>query len=901
MGLITATNEPWHSEKVDEVLKHLDTTEQGLNKKETTKRLEEFGYNKIQDTHKIKPIKLFLKQFQDFLVILLLIAAAVSFIVGAGNGNHVDGWVIIGILILNAIIGFFQELKAEKSIEALKKMAAIKSTVIRGGVKKCVDTNFIVPGDILYLEAGDKVPADARIIKENNLKADEAALTGESKSVSKTVEALKSNTALADKTNMLFSGTIITKGSATAVVVDTGMNTEIGKIAQMVQGAKTEQTPLQKRLAHFGEMLGIGILGICVVVFFLAMLNYDGSVLDALMIALSLAVAAIPEGLPVVVTICLALGVRRMVKRNSLIRNLPSVETLGCTDIICTDKTGTLTYNEMTVREIYSNEEFIEVSGHGYEPSGEFTDRKNKRFDTKKIQWLLTSAVLCNNSSISKKKSHWCITGDPTEGALVVLGEKAGLNKDKLEKDNPRTKENPFEPERKMMSTTNKVKGIEYVFAKGAPDILVGECSKIEINGRARKLTQKEKDNILQKNTEMAKKALRVLGVAYKKKDRGKDEDNLIFLGLVGMMDPPREEVISSIKKCKNAGIQVKMITGDHKETAVAIAKELGIGQYALSGDEIDKIDDLKDTVEHVDVYARVQPEHKLRIVNALKKAKHVVAMTGDGVNDAPALKGSDIGVAMGITGTDVSKEASDMILLDDNFTSIVNAVEEGRGIYDNIKKFIKYLLSSNSGEVLSILLGTMIGFTLAGQAIPLLLPIHLLFINLVTDSFLALALGVEPLDKETMKRKPRKQRESFIQKENLVDIIITGLVMSVGTICIFKKTLYSPGASEHYAWSMALTTLIVFQLFNVFNCKSENKSAFRNLFDNKWLLLAVAGCLLMIFGVLYTPLSVIFRVAPLGIMDWVLIVAVSSLVLFIMEVKKLLLYLFARVHSTKI
>ncbi|MGM5482265.1 MAG: calcium-translocating P-type ATPase, SERCA-type [Nanobdellota archaeon] len=893
-------SEPWHAESIETVFKNLDSTDEGLTKREGRKRLEEFGYNKIKNSHKISPLNLFLKQFKDFLVVLLLIAAIVSFIVGAKKGSSVDGWVIIGILLLNAIIGFFQELKAEKSIEALKKMASVKSTVIREGNKCKIDTECVVPGDILYLETGDKIPADARIIEASNFKTDESALTGESKSVSKVQKLLKRKTQLADKVNMVFSGTIATKGCAKAIVVNTGMNTEIGKIAKMVQGTQNLQTPLQKRLAHFGETLGIGILGICVVVFFLALLNYNGSILDALMMALSLAVAAIPEGLPVVVTICLALGVRSMVKKNALIRKLPSVETLGCTDVICTDKTGTLTYNEMTVREIYTNEQLIEVSGHGYEPHGEFTI-DDKKVDIKNFELFLKAGVLCNNSGLYKKKSHWKINGDATEGALTVLGAKANINKKKTEKEMPRIKENPFESERKMMSTINKYKNTNYVFAKGAPDILIKKCTKIYVKGKTKKLTQNDKDTILQKNSGMAKRALRVLGVAYKKKDNKKDEEKLVFLGLVGMMDPPRHEVISSIKKCHDAGINVKMITGDHKETAIAIAKELGIGQYAISGDEIDKIEDLRYTAEHVDVYARVQPEHKLRIVNALKKSNHVVAMTGDGVNDAPALKGSDIGVSMGITGTDVSKEASDMILLDDNFSSIVNAVEEGRGIYDNIKKFIKYLLSSNSGEVLSILLGTIIGFSLAGQAIPLLLPIHLLFINLVTDSFLALALGVEPLSPRTMKRKPRKQKENFIQKKGVFDILITGAVMSIGTIFIFKKSLYSPAGSENYAWSMALTTLIIFQLFNVFNCKSETRSVFSNFYNNKWLILAVLGCMMMVLGVLYTPLSTLFKVSPLGLADWGLIILVTLTIVLVMELKKLLVFLFSKLHNTRI
>ncbi|MFW6449937.1 MAG: calcium-translocating P-type ATPase, SERCA-type [Nanoarchaeota archaeon] len=895
MGRITSYTEPWHAENVKDVLKHLDSSENGLSENEAEKRLNEFGLNILQENHQSSPVKLFLKQFQDFLVILLIIAAIISFIVGAQKGDNIDGWVIIGILIINAFIGFFQEYKAEKSINALKKLAAIKGTVLREGEKTTIETSHIVPGDIIFLNPGDKVPADARIIFENNLKADESALTGESKNVSKTASVLSKKTTLPDKKNMVFSGTTITKGSAKAVVVGTGMKTEIGKIASMVERAENEQTPLQRRLAHFGQVLGVGILLICAFVFLLTFINH-GSILDALMISLSLAVAAIPEGLPVVVTICLALGVKRMVKRNALIRKLPSVETLGSCDVICTDKTGTLTYNEMTVREILINNQLMEVSGHGYEPYGEFTNKRQK--NTSEFSLLMKAAMLCNNAFLTKKNKHWQIIGEPTEGALVVLGSKADLEKEELEKENPRIKENQFEPERKMMSTVNKLNNKAYVFAKGAPDVLINKCSKIQHFGRIKKISEKEKDAALQKNAQMAKKALRVLALAYKKKDKGKDEDDLIFLGLVGMMDPPREEVVASITKCREAGISVKMITGDHKETALAIAKELGIGGNAISGEEIDKIEDLGHTAECVDIYARVQPEHKLWIVNALKKTGHIVAMTGDGVNDAPALKGSDIGIAMGKSGTDVSKESSDMILLDDNFTSIVNSVEEGRGIYDNIKKFIKYLLSSNSGEVLSILMGTLIGFTLAGQVVPLLLPIHLLFINLVTDSFLALALGVEPLEKDIMHRKPRKKKEGFLQKSTVFDIILTGVVMSIGTLFIFKNSLSSGSLS--YAWSMALTTLIVFQLFNAFNCKSE-KSVLRYLFTNKWLMLSVLGCVLMIAAILYTPLSTVFKVVPLGLTDWLLITGVSASILIVMELRKLSVLALNKVHSTRI
>lgn len=877
----------WHSLDTKKVIERLNTSISGLEKKEIKKRISKHGLNEIKKNKKSSPVLLFIEQFKSFLVIILIIAAIVSYIVGYSHGDTVDTWVILAILFLNAIFGFIQEFKAEKSIEALQSMAALKTKVIRNGRLQEILTKNTVPGDILLLEAGDKIPADSRIITASNLETDESALTGESTTVEKSSSILKEKTPLAERKNMLYSGSVITKGTAKAIVVETGMKTELGKIANMMQNTKKEETPLQKQLKHFGEMLGIGILIICGIVFAISYINY-GTIIDSLMIALSLAVAALPEGLPAIVTICLALGIQRMIKRNALIRKLPSVETLGCTDVICTDKTGTLTYNQMTVREIYTNHTTTHVSGHGYDPVGHFTNDNDEEVSPEKLSKILTCATLCNNSVLKKEKKKWNIIGDPTEGALIVAAQKAHMIKSELETNMSRLKEFPFDSERKMMSTVNKFKKGKLMFVKGAPDVLIKHCTKISINNKVRKLTDKDKKEIFAKNKNLASKALRVLAFAYKEPTDNMKEEKLIFIGLMGMIDPPRKEVIKSIEKCKDAGIKVVMITGDHKDTAVAIAKELGIGKNAITGEELDKIQNLNETVEHIDVYARVKPEHKLRIVKALKAQGHIVAMTGDGVNDAPALKGSDIGIAMGITGTDVSKEASDMILTDDNFSSIVNAVEEGRGIYDNVKKFIRYLISSNSGEVMTIFIATLIGFysLINGNPLPILLPIHLLWINLVTDGFLALALGVDPLNKEVMSRKPRKKKESLIGLGTLIEIIITAAIMTIGTILIFKQSLC---VSDEYAQTMALTTLVIFQLFNVFNCRSEERSVFTNFFTNKWLIAAVAGCVIMQTIVIYTPISVFFKTVPLNMEDWIRIIAVSSTVIIGIELKKLL------------
>jgi len=881
----------YHNKEIKEIFKELNSSENGLEEKEAEKRLQEYGLNEIKEEKKISPLKIFINQFKNFLIYILFAAVVISTIIGyqeymqhGGNllKHLMESIAILIILIMIGVIGFIQEYRAEKAIEALKKLASLKAKVMRDGKKKEIDVSNLVPGDIVVLETGDKIPADSRLIEIIDLQTQEAALTGESLPVKKELKALAEKTQVADRSNMVFSGTIVTNGKGKAVVTGTGMKTEIGKIAKMIQETKPEPTPLQIKLEKLGKMLGVAVIAICIIVFITGALT-GKNLIEMFKIAVSLAVAAVPEGLPAVVVVSLALGARRMVKRNALIRKLPSVETLGATTVICSDKTGTLTRNEMTVRKIYANGKIIDVTGSGYEPKGDFLFQ-NKKLNTKEIELLLKAGTLNNDATLTKNN----IIGDPTEGSLIVSAAKAGLVKEKLEKEYKKTDEIPFSSERKCMTTMHKIKGETLAFTKGAPEVVLKLCNSVYENGKVKKLTEKKRKEILETNREFANNALRVLGFAYKTvMDKKRAEKNLIFIGLQGMIDPPRTEVIDSIKKCKKAGIKVVMITGDHQITAKAVAKEIGIEGESLIGADLDKIKDLDKIVEDVAIYARVNPEHKIKIVDALKKKGHIVAMTGDGVNDAPALKKSDIGIAMGITGTDVSKEASHMILTDDNFASIVNAVEEGRGIYDNIKKFVEYLLSSNLGEVLTIFIAIILS-PLFANSLPLL-PIQILWINLVTDGLPALALSVEPMEKDIMARKPRNPKEKIVSKPIITRMMVVGLVMMLGTLFLFK--FYKPELDLKYAQTMAFTTLMMFQMFNVLNCRSENKSLFSlGVFKNRYLIGAIIISMLLQLVAIYTPLNEwFFKTIPLSLFDWVLAVLVSSSVLWVVEIMKLI------------
>ncbi len=837
-----------HSKEIKEILDELNTSEKGLTNAEVNRRIKKYGYNEIEEKKKINPLKIFISQFKSFVVGILIVAVIVSLLVN----EYLDAIVIAAILIINAVLGFIQEYRAEKSIEALKKLAPQKARVIRDSKIQEILAKFLVPGDIIELEAGDKVPGDSRLINVIDLATQEASLTGESNAVSKTTQKLKENIQIGDMTNMLFSSTDIVRGKATAIVTSTGNNTEIGKIAKLIESVEVEQTPLQKQLSVLGKFLAILTVIVTIIVFITGVLK-GGPIVEILITSIALAVAAVPEGLPAVVTISLALGVRRMVKRNSLIRKLPSVETLGETSVICSDKTGTLTMNEMTVTKLYVNNKIIDVTGFGYRTEGKFSE------DPKNFSLLLRIGVLCNNSSIGKK-----IIGDPTEASLLVSAAKAKFSKESLQRQFPRLQEIPFSSERKMMSTINKVGNKKVMHTKGSPEKIIKLCNKILINGRTTILTNTKKKEILKVNDGLASKALRILAFAYK--ENNSKENNLVFVGLQGMIDPPRKEVKDSIILCKKAGIKVIMITGDHKLTAVAIANQLGIEGDVLTGQELDKTN-LNSIVNKVAIYARVNPIHKNKIVEALQKKKNIVAMTGDGVNDAPALKKANIGIAMGIKGSDVSKEASDMILVDDDFSSIVSAIEEGRGIYNNIRKFVNYLLSSNFGEILVIFLASLMGWPLP------LIAIQLLWINLITDGLPALALGVDPSSKDIMNEKPRKKDTPIIDKDMKFHIFIIGILIAAATLFLFNRSL-SNGLV--YARTIAFTSLVVFEIFRLQMVRARFHT---KIFSNKYLILAVLSSIALQLLVIYTPLANVFHTTAIQLVDWAYIIGIGAII----------------------
>lgn len=898
----------YYNLSISDAIKFIDTSQTGLSEEEARQRLEKYGVNELKQREKISPFQILIRQFTSSIVFILLAALVISLLIG----EKLDAIVISTIVVLNGVFGFVQEFKAEKAIEALRKLTALKATVVRDGKEMETDSRELVPGDITLLETGSKVPADARLINIAAFQVDEASLTGESVPSNKTTGPLDNNILVNDQENMVFMGTIVTKGRAKAVVTGTGMDTEIGRIADMVQEADEKLSPLQVKLKKFGKWLGFVTIGICVVIFGVGVLReylttdlFETSfAVEMFLASVALAVAAIPEGLPAIVTISLAFGVRRMAKRNALIRKLPAVETLGCTNIICSDKTGTLTKNEMTVREIYFNNRLIEVTGDGYTPEGSFMQTKSsvsfvrgggEEVDISSLELLFRSSTLCNDSRLNHNE-RWEIFGDPTEGALLVSAGKAGFKKSEMEDRFPRIDEIPFDSERKCMTTIHRVNEENTAYIKGAPDVILNHCKYISINGQVKDITGEDRKKILDVNHKMASKALRVLGFAYKSLDEKYTpkseivEKNLIFIGLQAMIDPPREEVRESIIKCRAAGISTVVITGDHKLTAIAITKELGLfkeGDKALSGEELDKLsdDELDKIVESIVICARVSPEHKVRILNALKKRGHVVAMTGDGVNDAPALKNSDIGVAMGITGTDVAKEASDMVLTDDNFASIVNAVEEGRGIYNTIKQFIQYTLSSNLGEILVVFLAILIGWPLP------LIAIQILWVNLLTDGLPGLALGLDPFDKDIMRNPPRKRDEKIISRDVINNILIVGLVMGTGTLLMF----YGYGVETVKAKSIAFTTLVMFQLFNVLTYRAKDFKI--DIRTSKYLIASVVISLLMQFAVLYTPLNVAFKTVPLGPVDLIKVFLVSGSLYLILESRKMYLnYLEAKI-----
>ena len=884
----------WYSLSTEEVEKLLNVDEKkGLNADEVEKRTEEYGRNEIVSKNK-KPIwKMILEQFTDFMIIVLIIAAIVS---GVVNHEFTDSIIILIIVILNAIIGVVQEVKAQKSLDSLKELSAPHCKAIRNGEIVNIDSKELVPGDVVVLETGDNIPADLRIIEAINLKIQEAALTGESVPVEKHADVLKDEkVGLGDRVNCAFSSSLVTYGRGKGIVVSTGMDTEVGKIAKMLDDVDDSETPLKRRLEALGKTLGIAALVICALIFAVGFFVYKRDWIEMFMTAVSLAVAAIPEGLPAISTIVLSIGVQRMVKRNAIIRTLPSVETLGSATVICSDKTGTLTQNRMTVEKIFCDNK---VFGTEYK----------EKDGNEQYKLLLNCMILCNDTKLKKDGEKYITTGDPTETALVDLGLKSNVVKDDLDNEYKRVEEIPFDSERKLMTTVHDRKGKLVVFTKGGVDELLAKCSKIRLNGEDVKLTKEHIDMILATNEQFALCALRVLAMAYKDIDQIPEkanmnslESDLTYIGMVGMIDPARPEVKEAVAKCRTAGIRPVMITGDHKITAVAIAKEIGIlreGDEAITGAELQEMsqEKLEKNVQKYSVYARVSPEHKVRIVNAWKSHDEVVAMTGDGVNDAPALKAADIGAAMGIVGTDVAKEAADVVLTDDNFATIVSAVEEGRRIYDNILKAVAYLLSANIGEIITLFVATMFGWFIEP-----LLPIHMLWINLVTDSLPALALSVDPAEKNIMNRKPKKNKNVFtkgmIWRVVYQGIMIGGLTLlafAIGCGFDFNSIVDAEGNVTSIgvtAQTMAFAVLALSELVHVFNLRSNKDSIFKvGLLTNKILLGAIAISASLMLIVLNVPaLHGIFEIKMLTLREIGIVTLLSFAPVIIVEIFKLL------------
>lgn len=863
---------------IEEVEKELKTSEVGLSSKEARLRLEKYGKNKLEESKKASLIVRFLKELCDPMVIVLIVAAIISAITAIyANESFADVIIIVIVVVINAVLGVYQESKAEKAIEALAQMAAATSKVMRDSHMVILKSEELVVGDVILLEAGDAVPADARIIESASLKIEEAALTGESVPVNKICDVLslknEKDILLGDRKNMMYMGSSVVYGRGKAIVTATGMNSEMGKIADALTQAKDDETPLQLKLNQLSKVLSILVLGICVFIFALDMfrsypnISTDG-MLDTFMVAVSLAVAAIPEGLAAVVTIVLSMGVTKMSKRNAIIRKLTAVETLGCTQIICSDKTGTLTQNKMSVVKETTSD--------------------------KKV--LATAMALCSDAQLNDENDA---VGEPTECALVNYAYRELLPKYELEKQTPRIGEAPFDSLRKMMTTVHKQNDTGYIqYTKGAPDEILKRCKYILLNGEIVVMDDMERNRILQENKAMADEALRVLGAAMRVWDHLPEsfeanylENDLCYIGLCGMIDPIREEVKSAIIECKNAGIRAVMITGDHKDTAVAIAKQLGIiedGSQAITGSQLNEMSDeyLEDNIEKFNVYARVQPEHKVRIVKAWRKRGKITAMTGDGVNDAPSIKNADIGVGMGITGTDVTKNVADMVLADDNFATIVSAVEEGRRIYDNIRKSIQFLLSSNLAEVLAIFTATLFSFTI-------LKPVHLLWINLITDCFPALALGMEEGEADIMKRKPRDAKEGIFAGGLGFDVVLQGALVTILTLCAYFIGHYIESGQWEIVNSadgmtMAFLTLSMVEICHSFNMRSRRQSVFKMKTQNKYLWLAACASLICTTAVIYVPfLAEAFGFEHISLIEYMVALGLSISIIPIMEVVK--------------
>ena len=880
----TNSSTRWHILTVEESLERLQSSPRGLSSEEAASRLEKFGPNELQAQGRVSAWSILVEQFKNVLIIILLLATALSAFLGHG----VEAIAITVIVLFAVILGFIQEFRAERAIEALREMAAPCATVIRDGREERVPARDLVPGDLILLATGDKVAADARLTEAINLQTVEAPLTGESAPIEKYSDSLpEESLPVADQRNMAFAGTAVTYGRGRALIVATGMSTEFGKIAQLLEQVDTAKTPLQKNLDRIGKSLARAAFAVVAVIVVLGLFRGQPFV-EMLIFGVALAVAVVPEALPAVVTISLALGVKRMVRRNALIRRLPAVETLGSTSVICSDKTGTLTKDEMTVRKLYVAGHMIDVSGSGYEPQGSFSTNGSGDAISEPLSMLLRAAVLASDARVEQRNGAgtWEVKGDPTEGALVVAAAKAGLNKPELDAQFSRVSEIPFTAETKRMTTLHETPGGVVAYSKGAPEVIVQSCASQLTEKGEEPLDEARRAEILERARQMAAEALRVLAVAYKPRATVKDaERDMTLLGLAGMIDPPRPEAKAAVGQCEEAGIKVIMITGDHPLTAKAVAEELGLSKRGrvVNGPEMEAMDDaqLEREVDSIEVCARVSPAHKLRVVTALQKRGQVVAMTGDGVNDAPALKKADIGIAMGITGTDVSKEAAAMTLTDDNFASIVAAVEEGRGIFSNIKKYLMYLLSSNIGEI-----GLMAGASVAGLPLPLS-AVQILYVNLATDGLPALALAVDPPERGLMQRRPRDPRTGIFTRPVVMLMLAGGVWSAIVNISLFVWALNS-GRSVQEAMTMTFVSLVLIQFFKAYNFRSDRHSVLRDPFANKWLNLAIVWELIMLGLILYVPLlERTFGTFPLTARDWVIIVAAAFTVSPVLELTK--------------
>ena len=904
----------WHSKTPQEALSELNVTSTGLTTQNAQERLTQYGPNELKKEKGKSPLKLLLRQFTDILMIILLIATGLSFVAGEAT----DAIIILAIVIASATLGFTQEYRSEKAVEALKKMTSPTASVLRDGKEVRIPATQLVPGDIILLYTGDKVPADGRLLEAFTMKTDEAPLTGESSAVNKSALELPEQTQLNDRNNMVFTGTVVVYGRGKAVVTTSGMNTEFGKIAQMVQAAPQERAPLEKRLSGVGKWIGLLALVIAVSVGVVGIVVEQRPIFEMVLWAISLAVAAVPEALPAIVTGALAIGMYRMAKVSAIVKRLPAVETLGSTSVICSDKTGTMTKGEMTVRSIYVNEQIIKVTGIGYAPEGEFQVEDKKVTPDANLKALLKVAVLCNDSTLQQdtQTGKWLVKGDPTEGALVVTAEKAGLSKEELEEQEPRVFEVPFSSERKRMTTIHTKDGKRIAYMKGAPEMVIERCSKIVLDGKVQPFTKESQTKHFKVTEALALQALRNLAFAYKELPGGTEEfkeemeEGFVFVGIMSMIDPPRPEVKDAIAICKKAGIRVVMITGDHKLTATAVGKELNLidekdmESCVLTGQELEQMTDeqLADVVEKVVIYARVAPEHKVRIVKAWKQKDQVVAMTGDGVNDAPALKMSDIGIAMGISGTEVTKEAADMILADDNFASIVKAVREGREIFDNIKKYLTYLLQCNIMEILVMFIAVVSvpyiarvispesNVDLINNAAIALTAVQILWMNLVTDGLPAIALGVDPGDPDLMERKPRKPNESVFSKDVKVYLSTIPILMTVLLLVAFYSHL--PWLSEFRlleARTQLLTAMIAMELVIAITMRSLKYPVYKvGPFKNKFLWYAILASFALQLVILYVPgIQTLFDVHAPELIDWAIAALYAGIVFATIEVGK--------------